>query len=151
MAGIKANSASKTMVDGDTAVDKSVSGYITSEAIILTVTGSPSTFAWSLSKPTGSSARADLSDTDEASISFVPDVEGIFLVNVTVDGVTSYVIRISCVNIGAVSFLGAIRFLPIANSQVPTPASGQTLFFSSDAGTLAVKRTDGTVHTITQS
>jgi hypothetical protein len=104
-----------------------------------------------MSKPTGATGRSSLSAETGSSVVFTPDVEGVYLITVTVDGSTSYVIRIACVHISAVSTLGALRFIPIANAQVPTPSSGQTLFFSSDAGTLAVKRTDGTVHTIDQT
>lgn len=149
MAGIKANSSSKTMVDGDTAVDKSVSGYLTAEQIVLTTTPTGSTYSWAISKPAGATARSDLSDSDDASITFSPDVEGTYLVTVVVDGSTTYVIRIACVHISAVSTLGALHFLPIANSQVPTPASGRTVYYSSDAAALVEKRPDGTVHVIT--
>lgn len=148
MAGIKANSASFVMVDGDTAVDKSVTGRITNEQIVLTTTGSPASFAWALSKPAGSTVRASLSDTDDASVTLTPDVEGTYVVTCVVDGSTTYVIRIGVVNISAVSTLGALHFTPIANSQVPTPAVGRTVFFSSDAGALAEKRPDGSVHTL---
>lgn len=137
------------MVDGDTAVDKSVTGYITSEQVVLTTTPTGTTYSWAMSKPAGSTARSDLSDSDDASVTFSPDVEGTYLVTVVVDGTTTYVIRIACVNISAVSTLGALRFLPIANSQVPTPAAGRTVYFSSDANALVEKRPDGTVHVFT--
>jgi hypothetical protein len=149
MAGILANAASKTMVAGDTAADKSVSGYITAESITLTTNPTGTTYSWGLSKPAGSTARAALSDDDGASVNITPDVEGTYLVTCVVDGSTTYVIRIGCVNISVVSSLGALRFTPIANSQVPTPAAGRTVYFSSDSSALVEKRPDGTVHVIT--
>ena len=134
------------MVAGDTAIDKSVSGYITGEQIVLTTNPTGTTYVWAATKPAGASGRSSLSAADGASVVFTPDVEGVYLVTCTVDGSTAYVIRIACVQIGVVSFLGAIRFLPLANTQVPTPSSGVSVYFSSDAGALVQKRTDGTVH-----
>lgn len=148
MAGIKANSASFTMVDGDTAVDKSVSGRITGEQIVLTTTGSPATFSWAIAKPAGSTVRADLSDDDGSSVTFSPDVEGTYLITCVVDGSTTYNIRIGCVNISVVGSIGALRFTPIANSQVPTPAAGVTIYYSSDSASLVQKDSTGTVSEI---
>jgi hypothetical protein len=148
MAGILANSASKTMVSGDTAVDKSTSGYITAEQITLSTTPTGTDYVWGLSKPAGSTGRSALSAGTGASVTLTPDVEGTYTVTAVVDSTTTYVIRIACVHISAVSTLGALHLIPIANSQVPTPSSGRTVYFSSDSGALVEKRTDGTVHTI---
>jgi hypothetical protein len=145
MAGIMANSATETMVAGDTSVDKAVSGYLTRETIALTLTGSPTSARWSLAKPTTSGSITRLSETDELSTSFSPDVEGYYTVTCVIDDTTSYVLRVAVAQIAAVSTLTTVRLMPLADAQVPAPATGQTLFFSSDVESLVAKDSTGTV------
>lgn len=145
MAGILANSASKTMLAGDTATDKAVSGYLVGEQVTLTVTPSGAAFAWSMARPVEGTGRSDLSAGTGASVKFTPDAEGYYTITCLVDSVTSYTIRIATVAIGTVTDVAAARHQALLNSQIPTPSVGLTLFNSSDAGGLAVKGSDGNV------
>lgn len=145
MAGIMANSVSATMVSGDTAADKSVSGYVAKERVTLTVTGTPSTLLWALSKPSSSGSVTALDSTTEQSCSFSPDVDGYYVVTCLVDGATSYVIRIAVAQTLTITTLSTARLLPVAESLVPTPPTGATLFYSSDQDAVAAKLSDGTV------
>lgn len=145
MAGIMANSATETMVAGDTSADNSVSGYLARESITLSVTGSPSTFSWGLSKPSGSGSVCALDDTDSASVAFSPDVEGYYVVTCLIDGATLYVLRVAVAQVSAVTSLTAVRLLPVADASVPTPPAGATLFYSSDSGVVSKKLPDGSV------
>lgn len=148
MAGILANSVSKTMVAGDTAVDNTTSGFVALEDVALSTTGTPTSRAWGLSKPSNSTRRCVLSSDSDASPTFTPDVGGYYVVTCVVDGTTVYILRVSVSAIGEVTTQTAIRLTPIANAAVPTPATGRTVYFSSDASALVEKRPDGTVHTI---
>ena len=145
MAGILANSASKTMLAGDTATDKAVSGYLVGEQVTLTVTPSGAAYAWSMARPVEGTGRSDLSAGTGASVKFTPDAEGYYTITCLVDSVTSYTIRIATVAIGTVTDVAAARHQALLNSQIPTPSVGLTLFNSSDAGGLAVKGSDGNV------
>lgn len=145
MAGILANSASATMVAGDTAVDKSVSGYMAKERVTLTVTGSPSTVLWGLSKPTASGSVSALDSTTSQSCAFTPDVEGYYVITCLIDGATSYVLRLAASQTVMISTLSTARLLPVAEANVPTPPTGATLFYSIDQDALAAKLADGTV------
>lgn len=145
MAGIIANSASKTMVAGDTSVDNSVTGFVTREPITLSVTGTPSAVAWAIARPSASVAPLT---TDTLSASFTPDTEGFYVLTAVVDGTTSYVLRISATQVAHITTLSATRFMPIPNASVPAPATGRTLFCSSEVGGLAVKLPNGTVLTV---
>lgn len=143
MAGIVATSAT-TNNSGDTAADKSVSGYLTNEEITLTASPAGSSYSWSLSAPSGSS-RAALTSTTDADPRFTPDVDGFYVVSLTVDGV-EYVLRAAVVSTGVVATLGNTRYLPETNAQAPAPSSGVTLFYSSDSSSLAFKDTGGVVN-----
>lgn len=143
MAGILANSASETMVSGDTSADNARSGYIVSEQITLTVTPSGSTYAWSQSIPSASApARSALSETDQASITFTPDVGGTYVVVCVVDSSTTYVLRLTVTNTAVLSLQEGIRFSPIADSQVPAPTLGRVLYFSSTQDAMVFKLPD---------
>lgn len=148
MAGILANSATETMVDGETSADNSHSGYITKERITLSVTGSPTTVQWALAKPTTSGSICRLDDDEAFSPSFVPDVGGYYVVTCVLDGSTSYVLRIAAADVSLVSTITSIRFPPVANASVPAPAAGVTLFYSADDDALSVKLPDGTVSAV---
>lgn len=148
MAGILANSASASMVSGT--VDGSVSGRITGETIGLTTDPAGTTYSWSISLPSGSNAaRAGLDDSSVAGPSFTPDVSGIYTVHCTVDGTTSYTLRIAAVNLVASNFLEAGRLSPVADAQIPTPAVGLTYYCGSDhSNVLCVKNAAGAVFTV---
>jgi len=149
MAGIKANSVSVTMGDGDTAVDNSQAGYVVAEQITLSVTdGAPSSVSWGLSIPSASTAaRSALSATTGTSVTFTPDVGGQYVVTANVDG-TGYVLRISVTTSTVTALAGAIRFSPMTDTSVPTPALGVTLYYSSTQAAFSLKKDDGTVHTV---
>lgn len=151
MAGILANSATKTMTDGDTAVDKAVSGYLRNEQITLTATGSPSSHSWGIAKPSGSTARSNLNDDDVAQVVFTPDEPGYYVITCLVDGTTEYVIRIAVIDVVTLTSREGLRLTPIAEASVPAPALGAVLFWSEDSDALKQKLSDGTVETITVS
>src|SRR5512139_879904 len=114
MAGIIASSASKAMVSGDTAASDIETGYVTGERVTLTAYPTGTTYLWSLSVPAGSAvARSGLTATDEATAYFTPDVAGEYVVSVTVDGSTAYVLRASIAAAAPATATGAVRFLPL--------------------------------------
>lgn len=133
MAGILANSASETMTSGDTSADNTRAGYITGEQITLSVTPSSTSYQWGFSKPSGATGRSDLSDDTIASPVFVPDVAGTWTVTCVVDSGTTYVLRMTVTAVAITSVANAHRFSPVTNNSVPAPATGLTLFCSSDA------------------
>lgn len=149
MAGILANSSTKTMVSGDAAVDNTTSGFIALERVTLSTTGTPTSYAWGLAKPSDSTSSCALSSDTAASPTFSPDVQGYYTITCVVDGVTTYILRVAVLSIAAGSTLSTIRFLPIADSQVPTPATGSTVYWSSTQGALAEKLSTGAVKVIT--
>lgn len=151
MAGIIAASVSRPMLGAETAADKATSGYITLETITCSTTPTGTNYVWSQTKPAGSTVRSDLSASTGASVTFTPDIEGQYLVTCVVDSTTTYVIRMAAVNISAVSTVGTIRLLPLADSQVPTPATGRTVYYSSTQNAVVEKRPDGTVHPFVMS
>jgi hypothetical protein len=144
MAGILANSATATMVDGDTSADNAVSGYITGEQITLTVTdASPASVSWGQSLPAASSSsRSELDDDDVDTVHFTPDVGGFYTITANVDG-TTYVLRISVASVAQNTIEGSTGYQPLTDAQVPTPARGVNFYYSSDSGALSVKRTSG--------
>lgn len=146
MAGIVATSVT-TNNASTTAADSSVTGYVSGDAITLTTTPTGTSYAWTLSSP-GGSERASLNDDDAASVRFIPDVEGFYVVTCTVSGSTVYVLRIEVAEIGEVNSISALRFQPLTDAQVPAPATGVTLYYSSTQSSLAIKLTNGNVETI---
>lgn len=146
MAGILANSASVTMTAGDTAADNTRAGYVVNEQITLSVTPTGTTYAWGMAKPGGATSRSDLSDTTSASIVFVPDYAGTWTITCVVDGSTTYVLRVTATAVAITSVANAHRFSPTTNSSIPTPATGMTLYCSSDANNqLRAKTSSGTI------
>lgn len=135
------------MVSGDTSADNAVTGYVVGEQIILTATPVGTSYSWAISKPSGASARASLSDTDTGTVKFTPDAEGYYVVTVNVSG-TDYVLRIAAVAVGTVSALSVANLLPLEDDQVPAPATGASLYFSTTQDALAVKFPDNSVSTI---
>ena len=143
MAGILANSASVTMTSGTP--DNTKAGFVVGEQITLSALPTGSTYSWSLSKPGGATSRSDLSDATVASPVFVPDYAGTWTVTCIVDN-TSYVLRLTATAVAITSVANAHRFSPVTNNSVPAPATGLTLFCSSDASNqLRAKNTSGVV------
>jgi hypothetical protein len=149
MAGILANSASKTMVSGDTAVTKAVSGYVLNEQITLTAFPVGTTYVWSQTKPAASATdRSGLTSTSSTGPTFVPDAAGTYLVTCNVDG-TAYTITIGVVAVSTSETLQTFRFLPVTDASVPAPSLGRTLYCSSTQGNeLVVKKSDNSVHLV---
>lgn len=150
MAGITAQSATKTHASGSTSADASITGFLVNERITLGVSPAGTGFVWALAAPNDSSpARSAIDDDDDAAPSFIPDVSGYYVVSVTVDGTTSYVLRISVADVAIVRQAEGTHFLPLTDAQVPTPQTGFTLFCGADHSSLpCVKKSDGTVHTV---
>lgn len=133
------------MVAGDTSADNAVTGFVTRERITLSVTGSPDAVSWGLARPSGSGSACELSDSDSETPTITPDVEGYYVVTCLLDGVTSYVLRFSVTQVAHITTLSAIRFMPIPNAAIPSPATGRSLFCSEELDGLAVKLPDGSV------
>lgn len=146
MPGILANSITSSMVEGDASADNTVTGYVTGEQITLTVTDvDPASISWGLSIPSNSTvARSGLDDDDVETVHSTPDVGGYYTVTANVDG-TVYVLRISVVSVAQTISEGVLGLQPMADAQVPTPAAGENLYFSSTQSGLAVKDSDGNV------
>lgn len=150
MAGILANSASATMTGSDAAADQSISGYLRNERVTLTTTPTGSTYAWSLTNPNGSSpTRAALTDETASNPSFSPDVQGTYTVTATVDGSTSYTLRLSALNVAAAEPVEVLRLQPRTDAQVTAPSVGVALYYSSTQASLCVKTSSDAVRTVT--
>lgn len=148
MAGILANSVSKTMSAGDTSADNVVTNFVAGERITLSTTPTGSAYAWTISAPSGSSAaRAALYGDTEASPFFTPDVGGTFLVTCSCDG-TNYVLRITTQAAAVSEPAEALRFSPRSDTTIPAPAAGVALYYSSDQNALCVKDASGAVFTV---
>jgi hypothetical protein len=149
MSGILANSSSRPMLGAETAADKSVSNYVAGERITLSTTPTGTAYAWSLAAPTSSSvARSALSAETGASVTFVPDVGGTFMVTCVVDSTTTYVIRMTAQSAAIAEPVEAIRFSPRTDASIPAPAAGVAMYYSSDQDALCVKDPDGDVSTV---
>jgi hypothetical protein len=142
MAGILANSASVTMVAGS--VDNTQAGFVVGEAITLSTTPTGTDYSWGVAKPSGATSRSDLSDDDIASPVMIPDVAGTYTITCDVDG-TDYTLRITVTAVAVTSVANAHRFSPVTNTSVPTPALGESVFYSSTDSRLSKKNTSGTV------
>jgi hypothetical protein len=150
MAGVTANSSSKTMTSGATAADQAVTGYVRNERITLGVTpAASSSYLWTLGLPAGSSAnKARLTASDVAAPAFVPDLGGTYVVTCQVDGATTYVLRLTALDVAVSESVEAIRMLPRTDAQVTAPSAGVVLYYSSTQGGLAFKTSTGVVRTV---
>lgn len=146
MAGITANSSSKTMTSGDTAADKLATGYVRNERVTLGVVPAASeSSVWSLSVPTGSNVvRSALSSDTSPTPSFVPDIGGTYSLTCQVDGVTTYVMRLTALDTAASEPVEAVRFPPREDAQVAAPTAGVAVFYSGTQTGLAQKDSSGT-------
>lgn len=134
------------MVADDTSPTKTVTGFLVGEQITLTVTPAGTTYAWSQAIPSGATAaRSCLSDDSGASVTFTPDASGIFVLVCLVDGVTTYILRASVVNVASTTLEGSLLLQPLLDTQVPTPAVGATLYYSATQDAVSLKLTDGSV------
>lgn len=145
MSGIKANSLSVTMLDGDTAIDKEIGGFIDDELVTLTTSPTGSVYTWALSKPETSTARANLSATSGATVTFTPDVEGVYHISATVDA-NAYQMRLTAIAQTQANVTQTIRFQNTTDASIPTPLNGGVTLFNSDQFEgLSFKLDDGTI------
>ena len=147
MAGITANSATVTMGGGDTSADNTQDGFLVGEQITLATSPTGDAYSWGIAKPSGSTARAALSSLTAASPTFTPDAAGYYVLTVTVDGSTDYVLRLNVTAVTQVTTAEAQRFPPKAVATVPAPASGLALFADA-SGRLSRKESDSTVRIV---
>jgi len=144
MAGISATSVSKT--HAASTADATTSGFVSNEQVTLATSPAGAGYAWTIAIPSASSpAQSAIDDPTAASPKFLPDVPGLYLLQCVVDSATTYILRIAVVAAAVARQGEAINFLPMANSQVPTPLVGITVFNSSDLPGMAKKDTAGTV------
>jgi hypothetical protein len=144
MAGIIAIAATGQVQSGDTSADNNASGFLTAEQIALATTPTGSSYSWGLSRPQGSTARADLNSLTDATPVFTPDVAGVYCITCDVDG-TPYTLRLSVTQLAVSHPLEALRFSPVTDAQVEAPTLGAAMYYSSDQGRLVTKLTDDTV------
>lgn len=146
MAGITATAT--TGSHAASGADATASGFICAEAVTLVTSPTGTTYAWSLSLPSGSNAgRVGFAGETSASASFTPDVSGAYTVSVDVDG-TTYILRITAANIALTNTVEGLRLQPVADSRMPAPSSGATLYWSSTQNALAIKDSAGAVSTV---
>jgi len=143
MAGILANSATQTMVIGNTAADNTFGTFVTDEQITLATTPTGSTYVWGVSRPSGATGRSALSSSTDAAPVFTPDVPGLWVLTCVVDSTTTYVLRTTVVQVAIVTSQQAFRCLPIADASVPSPAAGEMLYFSSTVGRYRTRTSAG--------
>ena len=149
MAGILANSVTGSMVSGDTAVTQTVSGYVSSEQITLSTSPTGSTYAWTLSRPSGTTVRSDLNNEDIAAPKFTPEAEGSYLVTCTVDGSTVYTVQIGVLAASTSNAVQVLRLQPLKNASVATPSDDSVNVYNSyENAALSLKNDAGTVYEI---
>src|SRR5574343_379001 len=149
MAGILANSASKTMIAAT--ADNAVTGYVEAEQVVLTTTPTATTYAWALAIPSDAAeARSFLDDDTAAAPRFTPDVGGAYVVTCTVDGGTSYALRLSVSPIATVEAVDAVRLTAREDStvQAPTNPAAVALYYSADQGAIVTKFAGDSVATV---
>lgn len=151
MAGIVALSASVTMTSGATAVDKTVTGYIRNERVTLgTYPLASSSYLWSLGLPSGSSAaKAVLTDSTSSTPAFTPDIGGTYTIGVTVDGTTTYAMRLTALDTAASEPAEALRFTPRTDAQIAAPSAGAVVYYSSTQAGMCLKTSTGAVRKFT--
>ena len=149
MAGITAAAASKTLLSGATSADNTSSDWVTGERVTLGVTPSGTGYLWSMSAPTSSAvARSELSSTSDAAPTILPDVAGTYTITCLVSGVTTYVLRLTVQAVAIAEPIEALRFSPRADTTIPAPAAGVTMFYSSTQSALVIKTVAGTIYTV---
>lgn len=132
MAGILANSLSKTMTTGLGAIG-AVSGFVRGEQVTLTVEGGGS-FSYALTRPEGSTVSLVNENT------FTPDVAGAY----TVVASNGYVLVVTASLPLQSEAVNGLRMTEMPDSLVPLPPATAAYFFLREDGRLAVKTAMGT-------
>jgi hypothetical protein len=124
------------------------SGYVVGEQVTLSTIPAPAlaSYAWSIAKPGGSTILSDLTDGALAAPAFTPDVAGFYVISVTVNGTTTYVLRCSVTATVMVTVAESIRVPPKADAGVIAPPAGVVLFQSLALGRLRFKNSVGVVY-----
>ena len=148
MAGIGAVSLSKT--HSASGADVAATGFVVNERITLSTDPAGSGYAWALSAPNDSAPVVSALDDDtDASPAFMPDVPGLYLVTVTVDGATLYILRMSVASVATARICEVQHDLPLTDAQVATPQVGYVRYCGADHGNrMVIKKSDGTVHLV---
>jgi hypothetical protein len=124
-------------------------GYISHERVVLTTSTLGTAYQWGMSAPMGSAlSRSTLSDYNAAAPTFIPDVAGVYTLTCTIDGSTTYVLRMTVYSVGVSHITEVLRLTPLADTAVPAPASGVHLYYSATQSALAVKNAAGVVKTV---
>ena len=147
MAGITAASISATVASGDTAADKNATGFIKGERVTLATSPTGTSYSWGIAWPSDATARSNLTSTTAAAPSFLLEKAGYYTIDCTVDG-TDYKLRISVTEPAVATVRNAVNYQPVADTNVPTPVAGVTVYYSSTQSALAYKDTAGDIYTI---
>lgn len=145
MAGILANSASVTMVSGDTAATNTFAGFLTGEQITLSTTPTFASYSWSEAKPSAATSRSDLSAATGASVTFTPDVAGYYVITVVTNDGTTYTLTLSVTQVAQATTIEALRLSPKSDASVTAPVLGTAVYHSTDLDAPAAKDSAGTV------
>ena len=125
------------------------SGYILNEQVTLSLTVSGTSWLWGQSVPNEAGAsRAALDAPTSATPRFTPPAAGVYVLTCLVDGTTTYVLRVSVTATAVTQAMQALRFSPVADTQVPAPAVGGALYFSSTQNAFVVKDPSGDLFTL---
>jgi hypothetical protein len=145
--GILASSSSVTMTSSSS--DAVSTGYVIGEQISLTTNPTGTTYAWSSATPSGSAAaRSALSATAGANVKFTPDADGVYVVSCTVDSATTYVIRLTVVDVAFSTVTQVVRLSPVEDNAVPAPATGRALYFSATHNAVVLKDPSNTIFVV---
>ena len=149
MAGITATSASASV--SSPSADNTASGYVTGERITLgTTPAASSSYQWGQAAPSASALARSAVDNDTAAApTFVPDVAGTYVVTCLVDGATTYTLRLTVQSVSIAEPVEAVRFSPRADTTIPAPAAGVTMYYSSTHSALVVKDSSNVVKPVT--
>lgn len=145
--GILANSVSVSHLSSTE--DDVKAGYLDQESITLTLSETGSTYLWSLASPVDSEQQGVIRGETTATAQFVPDVAGYYVVTCLLDGVSTFILRISVTSSVVETVREALRLQPKEDDQVAAPAVGLVVYCSSTQGNvLCVKDSSNVVYIV---
>jgi len=149
MAGIRALSATVKMTEAETeATGLTKAGFARDEEVALSVTPAFTSYSWSMTRPTGSSAaRSAMSSTSVATPSFRPDINGEFILTCT-DGTTTYDLVVEVSTVAPAEVATHTRRSAMLPDQIPITSGGGTEFLNAETGLMSVKYDDGSVQAL---